>query len=106
MSNTPFVKTIFLPSLRPRSTQATASRLITEVYAAVHCPHLIRAVKTYSAHLRLHAKSVEKAMVVVGIAVGLMRRQVKTIRSFDEIELVDPERHHGVALDLGGLELL
>src|SRR5688572_878634 len=106
MSNTPFVKTIFFPSRRARSANATASLLITEFYAATKCPRVIRAVNAYIANLRLHAESIEKAVVVVGIAVGLMRRQVETIRSFDEIELVDSEGHHGVAFDFGGLEFL
>src|SRR5687768_10044026 len=105
MSNTPLVKTIFLPSLLAPSTNATASLLVTELDAAVECPRVIGTIDADVADLRLDAEGIEQAVIVVGVAVGLMRGQVEAIRPFDEIELVDPEGDDGSAFNLGRLKL-
>jgi hypothetical protein len=44
-------------------------------------------------------------MVVVRIPISLVRGQIESIRAFDEIELVDRERHDGAAVNLRRLEL-
>src|SRR5688500_16562096 len=99
MSNTPLVKTIFLPSRLTPSTNAAVSLLVTELDAAVECPRVIGAIDADVADLRLDAEGIEQPVVVVGVAVGLVRGQVEAIRPFDEIELVDPERDDGGAFD-------
>src|SRR5688572_32862541 len=106
MSKTPFVKTTVLPRARSRATTANASVLVTELDAALEAPGVIGAINADVPNLRFHAEGVKQAVVVVGVAIGLVRRKVDSIGPFDEIELVDLEGHHRMPLDLGGLEVL
>src|SRR5687768_4001487 len=104
MSKTPLVKTIFLPPRRARSTNARASLLVTELDPTLKRPRVVGAIDANIANLRFHSKGVEQTMVVVRVTVGLVRRQVEPVGAFDKIQFVDPERHHGTTIDLGGLE--
>src|SRR5215203_3975791 len=74
--------------------------------AAAERPLVIGAIDPDVANLRFHAEGVEQAMVIVGIAVGLVGSEVQAIRAFDEIELVHREGDVAVAVDLRRLKFL
>src|SRR5437867_2121356 len=58
---------------------------------------MVRTVDADVVRSRFHAKRVQEAMVVVRIAVAFVDRDVDFVGTFDEIEVVDRERHLAVA---------
>jgi hypothetical protein len=66
---------------------------------------MVRTVDADVVRPRLHAKRVEKAMVVVRIAVAFVDRDVHFVGPFDEIEVLDRERHLTVARHPFGRQL-
>src|SRR5688572_20636637 len=74
--------------------------------STVERPCMVRAVDAHVPDLRLHAKGVKEAVVIVGIAVGLMRGEIDPIGALDQIQLVDLEGDDRITFDLRRLELL
>src|SRR5262245_32760805 len=81
-------------------------RLRLEANARRKRPAVMRTIDAHVRRPRLHAKGVEKPVVVVWIAVAGVNGDVELVCAFDEIEALDRKRDFGLTLETFWIHLL
>src|SRR5689334_5712572 len=101
MSKTPFVNTTTRPcACSSRANAAASLRVVTgELDRRREAPRVVGTIDADVLGTRLHAEGVEQTMIVEGVAIEPVDRDVQFVRPLDQVELWNPEFRLRVAKD-------